>query len=145
MTQPVNSYDYNAGFGIQPQKSKSELNMEMFLRLLVTQLQNQNPLEPMNDRDFFAQMAQLGTVSGLDQVKKSMDVAQAASLIGKDVTAVRPMTETGHGLNDMVTGRVVRMQVKNGDYWLGLRESDGGIVDVRLTQVTQIHESIPGP
>ncbi|MFQ3677797.1 MAG: flagellar hook capping FlgD N-terminal domain-containing protein, partial [Fimbriimonadaceae bacterium] len=57
MTQPVNSYDYNAGFGIQPQKSKSELNMEMFLRLLVTQLQNQNPLEPMNDRDFFAQMA----------------------------------------------------------------------------------------
>lgn len=141
MTQPVNSYDYAAGFGMQPQKSKSELNMEMFLRLLVTQLQNQNPLEPMNDRDFFAQMAQLGTVSGLDQVKRSLDVAQAASLIGKDVAALRPMTETGHGLNDVVTGRVVRMQVKNGEFWLGVRESDGGVVDVRLRQVTQIHES----
>jgi flagellar basal-body rod modification protein FlgD len=119
-------------------KPKSQLDMETFMRLLTTQLANQNPLEPMNDRDFFAQMAQLGTVQGMDSLNKSMQVSQASAMIGKTVTAVRPMTEGDTGSNDLVTGVVTRLQVINGDYYLGLRQEDGGMVDVKMGNIQKV-------
>lgn len=130
----------NAIYGAPPATTapKSQLDMQTFMLLLTTQLANQNPLEPMNDRDFFAQMAQLGTVQGMDDLNKSMEVAQAAAMMGKTVTAVRPMTDGSTGTNDLVTGVVTRLQVINGDYYLGLRQSDGGIVDVKMGNIQQI-------
>ena len=50
----VTPVDGNQYFGIKPATPKSELDMKSFMRLLTVQLTNQNPLEPMNDRDFFA-------------------------------------------------------------------------------------------
>ncbi len=135
---PVNGADY---FGLNgAKKAKSELDMETFLNLLVVQLANQNPLEPMNDRDFFAQMAQLGQVQGLDKMQASMEVSQAANLMGKSITAVRPMTDSGTGTNSLVTGKVVRMQVVDGERILGIKEADGGIVDVRMENIREINE-----
>jgi flagellar basal-body rod modification protein FlgD len=40
----------------------SNLRGQEFLQLLVTQLRNQDPLNPVNDREFLAQMAQLSTL-----------------------------------------------------------------------------------
>lgn len=135
----INSREY---FGLTSAKPKSELNMEQFLRLLTVQMQNQNPLEPMNDRDFFAQMAQLGTVDGLDKMRKSMDVSQAAALMGRNVSAVRPMSEAGSGgVNSIVQGTVSRLSIRNGEYYLGIREADGGIVDVKMGSIRSIEDS----
>ncbi len=68
---------------------------DRFLTLLVTQLQNQDPLNPMDNAQVTSQMAQLSTVTGITQLNNTllalsgqMDVSQsmqAASLIGKDV------------------------------------------------------------
>jgi flagellar basal-body rod modification protein FlgD len=127
-------------FGARPAASKSEMNMETFIRLLTVQLANQNPLEPMNDRDFFAQMAQLGTVQGMDALRDSMNVAQASSLIGRTVTAIRPITDGGSGHNSVVTGIVTRMTVRQGEHFLGIREPNGGIVDVRMASVREISQ-----
>jgi flagellar basal-body rod modification protein FlgD len=143
---PVDPLNSNQYFGLTATPSKSELNSEMFLRLLTVQLANQNPLEPMNDRDFFAQMAQLGTVDGLEKMQKSMEVAQAASLIGKTVTALRPMTDSGSGFNEVVTGEVVRLTVRNGEHWLSLREVGAtGLVDVRMNAIRTVEGSSATP
>ena len=66
-----------------------------FLTLLVTQLQNQDPLNPMDNAEVTSQMAQLSMVTGITQLNNTllalsgqMDVSQsmqAANLIGKDV------------------------------------------------------------
>lgn len=122
-------------------KSKSVLNMEDFMKLLTVQLQNQNPLEPMNDRDFFAQMAQLGTVQGMDDLQKSMDVQKAQSMMGKTVTAARPQDASNVGSGDTVTGVVSRMTVKNGEYYLGIQEADGGVVDVTMDSIQNVSPS----
>jgi len=132
---PVDGFRY---YGDRPMPAKSELDMETFMRLLTVQLANQNPLEPMNDRDFFAQMAQLGQVQGLDKLQTSMDMTQATSLIGKEVSAVRPMTETNDGFNSLVTGVVERITVRDGNTILGLREGNGGIVEVQIGNVREI-------
>lgn len=68
---------------------------DRFLTLLITQLKNQDPLNPMENAEITSQMAQLSTVNGITQLNTTllalsgqMDMAQsiqAASLMGKDV------------------------------------------------------------
>jgi flagellar basal-body rod modification protein FlgD len=68
---------------------------DRFLTLLVTQLKNQDPLNPMDNAQVTSQIAQLSTVNGINQLNNTllalsgqMDVSQsmqAANLIGKDV------------------------------------------------------------
>jgi flagellar basal-body rod modification protein FlgD len=134
----VNPIDGSSYFGITNPKPKSELDTQAFIRLLTVQLMNQNPLEPMNDRDFFAQMAQLGTVQGMGDLKKSFEVSQAASLMGKWVTAVRPVTESGTGNAELVYGQVRSVQLRNGEYYLGVQEANGGYVDVKMNAIQRV-------
>ncbi|MCU4118014.1 flagellar hook assembly protein FlgD [Variovorax sp. N23] len=66
-----------------------------FLKLLVTQLNNQDPLNPMDNAELTSQLAQMSTVSGIEQLNttlsglvsqsSSSQVLQAASLIGNAV------------------------------------------------------------
>lgn len=120
-----------------PAQPKSELNMNTFMRLLTIQLANQNPLEPMNDRDFFAQMAQLGQVEGLGKVQSSLEMSQAANMIGKKVTAVRTLTQNGE--NSLVTGTVQKVTVRDGERIITLKDSaNGGLVDVRIGNIREI-------
>lgn len=72
-----------------PENRNNYMDQQMFMRLLVAQLTTQNPLEPMNERDFFAQLAQIGTVQGIDRLGSQMQMAQAANYIGRTVD-VRP-------------------------------------------------------
>lgn len=140
---PVDGSEY---FGVTPAKKKDDLDMETFMRLLVVQLVNQNPLEPMNDRDFFAQMAQLGQVEGLDNLQTSSDMAQATGFIGKTVTAVRPTTSGGTFEDPLVYGVVTGVVVKNGEQMLVVRESNGGNVEIGLgaTQSVQYENNLQG-
>lgn len=65
-----------------------------FLKLLVAQLRNQDPMKPMEDKEFIAQMAQLNTVEQvanmnvkLSEMLSFQAMAQASNLIGKLVEA----------------------------------------------------------
>lgn len=71
--------------GTSTQKSNSELGKDDFLKLLVTQLQKQDPLNPMEDKDFIAQMAQFTSLEQMKNMNTSMQVTQATSYIGKQV------------------------------------------------------------
>ena len=74
---------------------KEELGKNEFLELLVAQLNNQNPLEPQNNGDFIAQLAQFSTVEGVEKLNGSMEsilsgyqssqALQASSLVGRKV------------------------------------------------------------
>lgn len=65
---------------------------DRFLKLLVAQINNQDPLNPMDNAQMTTQMAQINTVNGIQQVNEtlqgmasqfaSMQVLQAASLVG---------------------------------------------------------------
>ena len=47
---------------------KTALGQEDFLKLMTTQLQNQDPFAPMDNGDFIAQMAQFSTVTGITEI-----------------------------------------------------------------------------
>ena len=59
---------------------QSALGQEQFLKLMMTQLQNQDPTAPMESTDFLGQLAQFGTVSGIQGLQQQfMDVAEILS------------------------------------------------------------------
>jgi flagellar basal-body rod modification protein FlgD len=70
-------------------------SQDRFLKLLVTQLQNQDPLSPMDNAQLTSQIAQINTVSGIATLNTSvqalssqflqMQSLQGAALVGKDV------------------------------------------------------------
>jgi flagellar basal-body rod modification protein FlgD len=141
MAQVVNSIDSNVFFGINAKKtdeSSSKLNMASFLRLLTTQLANQNPLEPMKDTDFYAQLAQLGTVQGMDELNATSQLTQANSLIGKEVTALRTGTTDVTSDSAYVTGIATGIVSRDGKRYLTLQEADGGTSEVEMGNIRSV-------
>src|SRR5579862_6794942 len=90
------------------QLSRDQLSMQQFMALMVSQLQNQDPLNPMSSSDFFAQMAQLGQVQGMDQLDQASQLQEAQGMLGKTVTA----SATAGGLNTIVTGTVSKISLQ---------------------------------
>jgi flagellar basal-body rod modification protein FlgD len=59
-------------------KTTADLNVNDFMRLMTTQLQNQDPLKPLDSTDFVAQLAQFGTVSGVQGMQGSLAALSSA-------------------------------------------------------------------
>ena len=102
--------DLNAG------KQKETLGQSDFLKLMTTQLQNQDPFAPMENGDFIAQMAQFSTVTGIAEMGESLKslssqlgefrIATATNLLGHSVLVpgnkVRPNSDGEvHGVLDL--------------------------------------------
>lgn len=86
----------NAATAASSAGNTSEVDSEQrFLKLLVTQLNNQDPLNPMENAELTSQLAQMSTVSGIERLNTALNglvsqtganqVLQAASLIGYNV------------------------------------------------------------
>lgn len=75
----------------------NELGLNTFLKLMVTQLNNQDPFKPMENGDFLGQIAQFGSVTGLEQLNQNFEslaasitsgqALQAGSLVGREILA----------------------------------------------------------
>jgi flagellar basal-body rod modification protein FlgD len=75
-----------------------------FLQLMMAQLKNQDPMQPTDDKEFITQLAQFNTLESmqnmtdqLEQLTGSQALVQAATLLGKQVTAKLPTGETVTG------------------------------------------------
>jgi flagellar basal-body rod modification protein FlgD len=103
--------DYNK-YTVTPKKEsvetrKTSLGQEEFLKLMTTQMTHQDPSKPMENGEFITQMAQFGTVSGIQDLQKSFgefsssinssQALQATSLVGRRVsaTSTKGMLEVG--------------------------------------------------
>lgn len=60
-----------------------KLGGEEFLRLLVAELQHQNPLEPLKDKDFMAQLAQFSSLDALHRIEASLEAQQDLMVSGQ--------------------------------------------------------------
>lgn len=77
------------------QPASKQVSQDDFLKMMVAQLQNQNPLKPMSNGEFLTQIAQFTSASGIDQLHGSFQAfqtnmqgnlaLQAASLVGRQV------------------------------------------------------------
>jgi flagellar basal-body rod modification protein FlgD len=92
----LNAKSSSAAQGNKVLSTATEQN-DRFLKLLTTQLTNQDPLNPLDNAQMTSQMAQISTVSGLEQLNAAitslsgqflqLQAMQGASLVGRDVLA----------------------------------------------------------
>jgi len=115
------------GLTSQATTKSEKLGQEDFLKLMTVQVQNQDPLKPMENTEFFSQIAQFSTVSGIEALQGSFsDLAtqltssqslQAASLIGHDVLVKSNVAALGDaglsGAIDVPESGAVRLEIRD--------------------------------
>lgn len=129
-------------------KSASELDINDFMTLMTAQLKNQDPLNPLDSTAFVAQLAQFGTVSGIQSMDTSLStlsdslrssqVLSGASLIGREITA--PASEVSLGATGTINGSI---EIPDGasSLTVAVKDASGQTVRTLSLPVTNSSES----
>jgi flagellar hook assembly protein FlgD len=103
----------------------NDLDLGTFLRLMIAELQNQDPLNPLDNKEMLAQISQIREVGATDKLTETLDsvllgqnIASSTNLIGADVDAVSDD-------NQRVSGTVTRVSIENGQPKLHLDLATG--------------------
>ena len=154
------------GLGLPAQSQgprRSELGQEEFLELMIAQIQNQDPFEPIENGAFVGQLAQFSTVTGISEISKSVSslteallsnqTLQASTIVGRSV-----LVESGRavlGANGPLQGSVempidaaaatVRISDQAGQLVreLDIVGSPGGLADFAWDGTTRTGERAP--
>jgi flagellar basal-body rod modification protein FlgD len=114
------------------------LGMDDFLKILLTQLTFQDPLKPMDNQEFMAQMAQFTSLEQTQQLNGKLDALlstqaalQSVGLIGRTVDVA---TETG-----TVTGTVASLSLAGDSPSISVRTSAGATLsNLSLNQISAV-------
>lgn len=107
--------------------SKSGMDKEAFLQLLVAQMKYQDPLEPTSNTEYISQYAQFSQVEQMQNMSSSMDLQRASSLVGKEVYI---KTTTSSGETKLVQGKVDYVAYENNKAYLYINEQKYSIDDL---------------
>ncbi len=125
----------NTGGALEALGTSSSIGKEDFFEMLIAQLQNQDPLNPLEGTDFTAQLAQFSSLEQLYNMteqmgmlglyQSSMNNAMAASLVGKEITA--------SGNSVIVDGSSAEiayaLESEAGKVTVSIYDEDGSLVD----------------
>lgn len=88
----------------------NDIDLNTFLKLMVAELQNQDPLNPLDNKDMLAQISQIREVGATDKLTQTLEsvllgqnIASATNLIGADINALSDDGELVSGLVNHVT------------------------------------------
>ncbi len=103
VNQEVDRFNKELAAENNGRKTSNELGKDDFLKLLITQMQNQDPTEPMENTEFIAQMAQFSSLeqmtnmaSSFEKMSNYISASEGASMLGKTVQVnVGDATVTG--------------------------------------------------
>ena len=103
-TSVQSSTSGNAAAATSAAASQLSATQDRFLTLLVTQLKNQDPLNPMDNSQVTSQMAQLSTVSGINQLNATVQALSASMTASQSLQATSMI---GHAV--LVPGNEIAM------------------------------------
>lgn len=111
---------------------KSELGKDDFLKLLVTQMKYQDPLEPVDNTAYIAQMAQFSTLEQMTNIAYEFSFVKSGQLMGKTVRAVAEGIGTNEPEN--IVGKVEKMLIDGNNISL--------MVNGRMISIANVKEVI---
>jgi len=121
----------------KPKEYNSNLDKDAFLKILVTQLRYQNPLEPTKDNEFIGQMAQFSSLEQSQNSNKAIRMNSANNMVNKLIKAnyrAEDSTET----KDLI-GLVEKVMVKDSEIYLTM-DVLGTKYDVKFDDVREVTE-----
>lgn len=111
-------------------KDSTTFDGDAFMKLLMTQLKYQDPMNPMKDQEFMAQLAQMNTLSEIkklnthvEALSKAQAITEGAALLGKEVEALSD--------GRMVQGVVNQVRVNGEDILVGIGNNTAKLADVQ--------------
>lgn len=113
-----------------------ELGKDQFLQILVTQLRNQDPMQPLQDKEFIAQMAQFSSLEQMMNMSKEVSslrqsAGMVAGLIGKEVS----------WFEETETSTVEKKGTVNSVLWRdGVQFVKAGNIEVPIDKIISISE-----
>ena len=119
--------------GASSSTSRSEMSIDTstFLKLLVAQLQYQDPLNPQSDTEFVSQLAQMTSLQQVDEITSSIQNSQAYNMIGKYIFGSVLDSKTGVTTNYF--GLVDSVIIQNGQAYVVV-----GDTAISVDNITQV-------
>ena len=112
----------------------SQIGQDQFMQLLVTQLRNQDPLEPVKQQDFLGQLAQFSSLAGIEKLNsnfaeslKFQQLSQGGALVGSRVEYTNAQGESQTGLIDSARVLNGELRFQIGGDTVGLSDIAGVI------------------
>ena len=127
-----------AAAGFNPASQSSNIGIQDFLKILTTQLNNQDPLKPVDNQEFVAQIAQFASLEQSRQLNNKIDEllsvqssTQSVGLLGKTVD----INQNGF----LVSGKVTALTLASGQPLLTVTTANGQFQnDIPLSQIINI-------
>lgn len=122
-------------------KTTAQESEDRFLKLLVAQMKNQDPLNPLDNAQVTSQMAQLSTVTGIDKLNDAVKTLSDSYIAGQSLQAAALV---GHGV--MIPGS--RLELSNGAAYGGVdlpQAADKVTVMIKDASGKVIHSADLGP
>ena len=122
--------------------AQASVGLEDFLNIFLTQLNYQDPLEPVDNREFLAQLAQFSSVELANRTNENSEalldlngLSQSIGLLGRQVNV---QLEGGSS-----SGEVIAMNLVNSQPRLTVSQADGSQIVVSPTQVSAVIQLSP--
>lgn len=117
------------------EEKSNELGQSAFLELMITQMNNQDPLSPQDNTEFIAQLAQFSSVEGLERLNSNFEdfsgtfmsnqALQASSLVGRSVTVP---SETSRLMEGSIVNGTANLENSTSDMRINIYNSSGSLV-----------------
>jgi flagellar basal-body rod modification protein FlgD len=128
----------NTGVPTTPTNPSSTIGIQDFLRILTTQLNNQDPLKPMDNTEFVAQLAQFTALQEAQQTNNNLDsllniqaATQSVGLLGRTISV--------NSSGSIQNGRVTGIDFSTGQALLNVTVSSGQVLSgISLADVTNV-------
>lgn len=124
---------FNAQIRAVNQGSKNSLSEADFMKLLITQLRNQDPTKPLEDKEFITQMTQLTSLKQLNEMITTMQTFSKELAFTRTLGLVNKWVVYEKSDGVMAQGLVESIRVKNGQTFLNVNNEE-----VALEQVSEI-------
>lgn len=105
-----NSGTQNSGTQKSTRDRMEDLGVEQFLKLMIAELQNQDPLNPMDNAQMIQQMGEIRSIASTDKLSTTLEgvqlgqaLASASNLIGKNISGLSETSAQVNGVVDRVT------------------------------------------
>ncbi len=125
----------NAATGAVASDRLNDLTMTDFIKMMVAELENQDPMNPMSNTEMLTQINQMRSITSSDKLSSTIEalslgqsLSTASSLIGQKVTGVASNGET-------VSGKVDKVKIENGEAVLYI-----GDATIKVGNITAINE-----
>ena len=124
-----------------PAPVNAVVSQDDFLKILLTQLKFQDPLKPIDNQEFIAQLAQFSSLELTRQQGEEIQNLLTIQSASQSLSLINRTVEVGTNGGNQV-GTVTAIRFQNGEPMLTIKTSAGQfLTDIRLSQVTLVNNS----